>query len=264
MSWSHLPPAMAILGAVVGLAAVLVRGRLAMLAATLGWLGILTTASLVQFGGRVGMSVAPVPAAFAMAGSAALVVAPVGASSGLVRRLGVALPAVVAGAGAAASIAYLTTFEPAPWPQGGLLIGVHWGALAASLAAALVAPTLRVAAWWKGRSDGESSEQARILRAFGRDFTARAVALVWLAWTLGVLVHWRFLGAPGLGTRSEWFGLGVALLATGGMMFGWPLDDRRAARIRGGFAAWWVAAVLVAGIWLSFGFGTPFQLSLGA
>lgn len=257
MNLSYLPPALTAVGALVGLAAAWTRGRLVMATATLGWLGILVGAVCVQFGPRMGVTVAPVPTALAMAGSAALVVVPAATSTEFVRRAGTAVPALVAGGGTAASLWHLIEVGEASWPQGALLIGTHWSALGAALSAALVGPLLQLA----GGGEGET---ARAIRSFGRDFSARAVAFVWLAWTLAILVHWRFLGAPGIGARAEWFGLGMTLLATGGLLFGWSLEDDRASRFRAVTASLWVAGVLVAGVWLSFAFGSPFQLAIGS
>ena len=258
-----VPPTLTVIGALLALWGAFRHPKLLVSANGLGWAGILTAAFAVQFGARVGAEVAPVPAGIAMAGAAALVVIPVTVSTAAVRKIAAPVAALLGGAGAAGAIAFELQIPEAPWADGALLIGAHWATLGAALTAAAIGAALQLRTAFGGETE-EGASIAEIAAAFGRDYSARAIALIWLAWTLAILVHWRYLGAPGLGSRSEWFGLGVVCLASGGLLLGWRLGGGRAARFRRIAAAIWVAGVLAAGIWLSFGFGSPFQLSLGA
>jgi len=259
MSW--VAPVLACAGAIVDLWGAFRRSGGLTAAAGLGWLGILTAAFAVQFGPRVGLSVAPIPASIAMAGSAALVVVPVTAETSRVRTIGGTIAACLAIAGAGGAIAFEMNVSEAPWPDGALLLGAHWAALGAAVSAALIGASLQIG---QGIGTDDAPEIAAAAAAWGRDCSARAVALVWLAWTLAILVHWRYMGAPGIASRAEWFGLGIGCLATGGLLLGWRLGQGWGAKSRRIAASIWVAAVLIAGIWLAIGFGSPFQLTLGA
>jgi hypothetical protein len=238
------------------------KGRAA--GASVGWLGLVVGGVILQFGPRTGLQLAPVPVALGMAGSAALAVVPVARVHRTV-RLAATLAAGLVGVGmAGAALWFSSSHPPAPWPSGSLLVGAHWSALAASLTAGVAGAGMALD-WglraWRGAEEPETIE---LVRAHARDFSLRSAALVALAWPLAELIHWRFLGVPGWTSRSEWFGLAVVLLAAGGLMIGWSLEKEPAARIRSALAPIWVALVVGAGIWLSFGFGSPLQLTLGS
>lgn len=260
---TYVPPALVVLGALLAVWGAWRQPDWLTGAAGMGWLGLMTAAFAVQFGDRVGLEVAPIPASIAMAGAAALVVFPVTASTDAVRKVGGTVAGLLAIAGAGGAVAFEVMIAGAPWPNGALLLAAHWATLGAAVSSALIGAVLQVGPGRVAFEDGASSV-AESAAAWGRDCSARAVGLVWLAWTLAILVHWRFLGAPGIGSRAEWFGLGISCLVTGGLLLGWRLGRGTGARVRRVAAAIWVAGVLIAGIWLSIGFGSPFQLTLGA
>lgn len=259
MTW--IPIALAATGVVAAIGAISGRGGLATAAAGFGWAGILAGAFLLQFGPRMGAPVAPLPVAFAMAGSAGLVVAPIGAESSFVVRITSAVAALAGGGGVGAAVWATRNLAEAPWPRGAVLVASHWSALGAAVSAAAMGAALTLA-WLVLQRREAPAQRLRIGRAFARGAAARAVVFLWLAWTLAQLVHWRFLGTPSVGSRSEWFGLGITLLATGGVLVGWSLDSQ--ARYRAALGVLLVAASVLAGVALSFGFGSPLQLTLYA
>lgn len=222
-----------------------------------GWLGVIGGTSVLQFGDRWNLESMPVPVALGVAAAGALAVAPLFREDRRVAPLAAfasGAVALVAGGGAAWMA---LTVEATPWGRGAGLLGAHWAVLAAATAAAL---TGALAA---GRAVvADAPPNSKTLRAHARDATLRAVLLLWVGWFAASLVHRRFLGAVGLGSRSEWFAVGTTLLATGILFAGWEVGDDRAARIRSTAAPIAVAVVVVAGLWLSFGFGSPFGLSL--
>ena len=260
---TSVPLAMAALGGLLALLSLFAGRRWATAAVGFGWIALVVDAALLQFGGRVGMAVDPIPTAIAMAGTGALVVIPATTERTTVRRVGAFVGALTAFGAVGAGQWFGSEFGAAPWPSGALLLGAHWTSLGASAAAATIGGLLGLG--WVGlaRREDPDSDRVGIVRAHARDSAGRAVVLAWLAWAIAELVHWRFLGTPAVASRSEWFGLGMTLLATGGLLVGWTLGDDTLERIRSAVATVWVAVVLIAGIWLSFGFGSPFQLTVG-
>lgn len=204
----NLVPAMlAILGAIVALAT-LVKPNSRLLSgasAGAGWLGLLVAGVGLQAGtgnpsgldaisGYVAMS--GLSAMLGMAACGSLAVAPLAPAEGS------RIPTVASGVLALVGGAYALSVGEVPtgvWMGGTVLIGAHWAALAAALA--LLA-------------GGAASSVLRDLAA-ARRLTLRGVVVLWLAWPLAELAHWRFLGAPGLGSPLEWWSVGAHLVASG-------------------------------------------------
>lgn len=240
--------------------------RSAPVASLAGWIGLVGGA-VALYAGQGSFEPAPVPTAFLMAASAALAILPAAGDSGAARFAGALASTLVGGGLGSAALVFASSSPPTPWSEGAILIGVHWAALGAAATTAL-AGVLLVAGWVfriVRSSDAEGAEkEAFRLRAGARDAAARGVALIWLAWPLARMIHWRFLGTPGVGSRSEWFGLGITLVATGALLVGWDLDESRSARLRSAAGPVAVAAAIITGVWIAFGFGSPFALSLGS
>lgn len=253
--------------AVIGLSAgrsirFLDRGALALMYSVVGWTGMLGGAAALQFGERWSLELMPIPVALGVAGAAALVVAPLAGDHEEVVPFAYASSAVVAVVLGAAAIWMARSADATPWSRGAVLFGAHWAVLAASVSSALTGAL--VASKWCYRATMGAWSGASPLRGYARDAATRAVVLLWLAWPAGALLHGQFLGVTGVGSRSEWFAVGVTLLATGSLLLGWDLRDDTVARIRSIVAPFAVATVIVAGLWVSFGFGSPFALSLGS
>lgn len=238
------------------------RTTAAIVCSGLGWTGLIGGAVVLGFGGEWAADIMPVPVALGMAAGGALVVAPLAGDREEVAPLAVGASVVVALVAGGGALWLAQTSGATPWGDGAILLGAHWALLAAASASAFTGGLVAVRTAY--RSYRDESSGSRSLRAHARDAAVRAVVLLWMAWSAGALVHRQFIGTTGLGSRSEWFAIGVTLLATGGLLAGWDLDDEGFARLRSMLAPVWVAVVLVVGIWLSFGFGSPFGLSLGS
>lgn len=227
-------------------------------ASVAAWSGLFAGAALLGWGPQLGVSGSEIGLAFAMA-SAASVVALDGVDDTSTVPRGSEYASLLVGAGlAAASLWAGTVLGDSPWRGGALLVAVHWGCLAAALSAGIAGLAAVVESAFAGDAPEEQGD------GLAHQFAGRAVGFLWLGWAVAQLVHWRLLGVSGLGSRSEWFGLGAVLVATGCWVMGLPRvggDDPELRRLG---SASVVAAVVVLGLALAFGFGAPLQLSLGS
>jgi hypothetical protein len=238
------------------------RSMVALICSVLGWTGLIGGAVVLGFGGEWTADVMPVPVALGMAAAGALVVAPLAGDREEVAPLAVSASVAVALIVGGGAVWLARASGAAPWGDGALLLGAHWALLASAAASALTGASVAVRGLF--RASREEPSPARGLRGHARDAAVRAVVLLWMAWSAGALVHRQFIGSTSLGSRSEWFAIGVTLLAAGGLLVGWEIDEEGFARLRSQLAPIWVAVVVLVGIWLSFGFGSPFGLSLGS
>lgn len=238
------------------------RSPLGLLYSTVGWAGLVGGAVALQFGDQWEVGLMPVPVALEMAAAGALVVAPLSGDRDEIAPLAAGASAVVALAAGGGAIWMARSVGSSPWPNAALLLGANWSLLAASAASALTGAFVAGRSIY--RAFGDESPESPALRGHARDAATRAVVLLWLGWSAASLVHRQFIGTTGLGSRSEWLAFGATLLATGCLLIGWDLGDDTSARIRSTAAPIAVAAVIVAAIWISFGFGSPFGLSLGS
>lgn len=251
----------------VGIAGVAMVARVVALETSVGsrlygsvaaWTGLVVGAAILGWGAELGVTGSEIGVALAMAAGASLVAVDGVEDLGAVARGSeyavVAVGAViVAGSGWATAV-----LGHSPWPGGALLVAAHWCCLAASLGAG-VAGFGAVGA----SSLGEVGDDLQG-GAVAHQCAGRAVGFLWLGWAVAQLVHWRLLGVPGLGSRSEWFGLGVVLVATGSWIVGLPRAEAEPSALRRRGSAVAVPVVLLVGLALAWGFGAPLQLSLGA
>lgn len=255
-------PAVLVVVALVGrlVAAIRGSGRRG-ISSAIAWGGVVVGAVLLGWGESLGVGIAPVGVGLAMAAGAGLVAID-GFDIGGYTRVGSEVGAGVAAAGlVTASFVSLAQLGAASWPEGAVLLAAHWCAIGAAVAAASGGFGAVVASIGFG---DETNGQPSKTRNLGHRLAARAVGFLWLGWAVAQLVHWRFLGVPGIGSRAEWFGLGVSLLASGCYLAGIPSDTGDFSPSRAAASAVSVFVVVAVGVGLAFGFGSPLQLAVGA
>jgi hypothetical protein len=198
-------------------------------------------------------------------GAAGLVVLAAGASVGLYAGNLVDMPSASSFVSRAE-----TALSQAELPQRVAQEGAFSSTTAQADWAALV--PLGLGLWWSSlvcfglaaigrRRDKESVDRPSVP-------AIRAGLVLWAAWLVAALIHWRLAGVVGFQSPSEWVGLGAACLATGASLV--AIDSTRQARDRGdaqarlsvgaGVALLAVQAAVVGGIWA----GVPVFLSLPA
>lgn len=113
------------------------------------------------------------------------------------------------------------------------------------------------------RDDGDD-EHHQIDRLFGRDLLVRSVAFLWVTWFVLVIIHHGLIGAPGMGSPSEWVFTGVCLLATAMLFMRWSPPTSRLGEALEDLTPGLIVAMILLAAALSWRFGTLPGLSLGA
>ncbi|MFW5968467.1 MAG: hypothetical protein ACOCV2_13155 [Persicimonas sp.] len=134
--------------------------------------------------------------------------------------------------------------------------------VAAGLVVLVVAARLR---WGDAPAAEEGEGEARtplVLGLHARDYTLRAVLLGWLAWLLGILIHWQYYGAIGVGSPAEWTGLGLLLVASGVALVGWRRRDSTVLYLARRLGPAVVFALFVAGLVTAVIFEAPFGVAM--
>ena len=221
---------LSIFGLVAGLASLgALRGeqRAATGAVVVGWIGLLAIGAGLHVGSAGTGGVPQWVPTWSLEGLAPMVAmvacAPAAVLPAIHGAETDASSAVCAGAWSIA-LSLLAGFWPesitlGAYNQGSLLIAAHAAAVVSALSVASAAALSAV-------SNGVGSHESQAVA-----LAVRAVVMAWLAWPLAMLVHWRILGTPGVGSPAEWFAWGTVLFATGLVVASPSTSDARHADV---------------------------------
>ncbi len=259
MSIALLPAGLALLGVLLAIGTLWLGERSLEGASALGWVGIVAGAVGLR-GESLGLpamhGLAPGLGMAASACLAGLVAPPEGKRS---RHVAAICGAVCSIGWVIAAVLVSRRLEPSTWQLGTMLISVHSAAWAASLTAALTGAALSVER--VGRRGWTSLDPDDALReALG--WSGRAVAIAWLTWPLSHLVNWRLQAIVGLGSPTEWVGLGLCLTLSGIWIAGLPRKHSRWSILQTGVVPFAILGLVAGVLGLSWWMGSPLGLNI--